>query len=143
MLEPISWKNYVEGSAVVLAAYYAGVGLIYFRKEISALIRPRSLSATAIQDRPATGNDAEGTPSLEALESSVRQIDSILEQAGKGVSKDQLLAQLKKELTNYGGLRIPAYRVAVFNHIIKQADELCGIGISADELEEARKRPIP
>ena len=132
MLKFITWGNYIAGSAALLACYYAVVLLAYYRSEIQSLI-----TGSLKQGHSATVADAPEAQ-FEELESIVHEIDGILEQAGKEATKDQLLPQLKRKLANYGGLRIPAYRVAVFNHITTQAEELCGVRISAKELEEEK-----
>lgn len=61
----------------------------------------------------------------------------ILEKAGKDVGKAALLTQLQLRLTNYGGLRHPAYRAAVNNFIIRDAAECCGVDFSEEELNRA------
>lgn len=130
MLQAISWSNYLEGAAILLACYYTGVGLIFYRQEITNL-----LTRTPIPQPAMATTAGDDTASFEALESIVHGIDSILEQAGPEATKDQLLPQLKQKMASYDGLRRPAYQVAVFNHIIKQAEEINGITILPQELE--------
>lgn len=126
-LQGISWSAYLESAAVLTAIYYTGVAIVFYRGEIKALLQPKGKATTH-----ASGTDQ--TAAFENLESIVHEIDSILEQAGNQATKDQLLPQLKAKLASYGGLRQPAYRAAVFNHIIKQAEEISGIRISEDDL---------
>ncbi|WP_214072601.1 hypothetical protein [Mucilaginibacter sp. dw_454] len=129
MLQGISWSAYLEAAIIVTAIYYACVAAVFYRTEFKALLQPKAKAATyAVTD----GSDK--TAAFENLESLVHEIDSILEQAGNQATKDQLLPQLKAKLASYGGLRQPAYRAAVFNHIIKQAEEISGIRISEEEL---------
>jgi hypothetical protein len=131
MLQGISWGTYLEAAAISTAIYYAGVAFIFYQKEIKALLQPKAKTA----GNAATGT-TDDTATFENLESLVHEIDSILEQAGNQATKDQLLPQLKAKLANYGGLRQPAYRAAVFNHIIKQAEEISGVRIRAEDLED-------
>jgi len=131
MLQGISWSNYLEAAAILTAIYYAVVGFVFYLEEIKALVTSKGTSLKKA-DKINTGTD--NTAAFENLESLVHEIDSILEQAGNQAMKDQLLPQLKAKLASYGGLRQPAYRAAVFNHIIKQAEEISGIRISEDEL---------
>ncbi|WP_157604488.1 hypothetical protein [Solitalea canadensis] len=70
---------------------------------------------------------------LEKVVSNIR--GSILEKAGKDVSKAELLKELKVKLTNYEGLHQPACRVAITNFMIKETKELCGVVLSEEELE--------
>jgi hypothetical protein len=132
MFKVITWGNYITAAALLLACYYAVVFLLFYRAEIQNFI-------TSLKNRKSSGN-SDPLPVQEAqfeqLESIVHEIDSILESAGKTATKDQLLPQLNQKLANYGGLRSPAYRVAVFNHIIKQADEICGVRVTEQDLEQ-------
>jgi hypothetical protein len=131
MLQGISWSTYLEGAAILTAFYYAGMALVFYRGEIKTFLQPKAKPAAKIHT-----STTDDTAAFEKLESIVHEIDSILEQAGTQATKDQLLPQLKAKLASYGGLRQPAYQAAVFNHIIKQAEEISGIRISADELGE-------
>jgi hypothetical protein len=129
MLQGISWGIYLESAAVLTAIYYAGVAIVFYQPEMKALLQPKGEKINN-----ADSGSTDHTATFEDLESAVHEIDSILEQAGTQAAKDQLLPQLKAKLASYGGLRQPAYRAAVFNHIIHQAEEICGIRISEGEL---------
>ncbi len=130
MLNELSWGDYLAAIGVLLAIYYTGVGILFYRTEIGNLIASRTrTSFKGEPDLPPAGEAFEG------LEDIAKETSSILERAGNGASKTVLLPELKQALADYGGLRIPAYKAAVFNHIIHQAKEICGVGISADELE--------
>jgi hypothetical protein len=129
MLQGISWSTYLASAAVLTAIYYTGVACVFYQKEIKASLQPKAKTAGSA----ATGA-TDDTAAFENLESLVHEIDSILEQAGNQATKNQLLPQLKAKLANYGGLRQPAYQAAVFNHIIKRAEEISGVRISAEEL---------
>ncbi len=84
------------------------------------------------------GNASHNIHSFDELERLVTEIrHSILDKAGKNISKEALLAQLSERLNNYGGLRQPAYRVALTNFIIEQSENICGVSFSEEELEEA------
>ncbi len=129
MLQGISWSAYLEAAVIVTAIYYTGVAAVFYRTEIKTLLQPKAKATGHIG-----ADDSDKTAAFENLESLVHEIDSILEQAGNQATKDQLLPQLKAKLANYGGLRQPAYQAAVFNHIIKQTEEISGVRISAEEL---------
>jgi predicted dinucleotide-utilizing enzyme len=132
MLQGISWGTYLESAAILTAIYYTGVATIFYRGEIKALATAKAGSSEKADRSEAGATDH--TAAFDNLESLVHEIDSILEQAGIQAAKDQLLPQLKAKLASYGGLRQPAYQAAVFNHIINQAKEICGIRISEEEL---------
>lgn len=129
MLQGISWTNYLEGLGVATAIYYTGVGFVFFRQEIKGLLAGKFTSVKKYQ-----ADATDDTATFEDLESLVHEIDSILEASGNPANKAELLPQLKARLANFSGLREPAYQAAVFNHIIKQAEEISGVRISEDEL---------
>jgi len=135
MLEQISWGNYLAGTATVLFCYYATVAATCYRSEIHDFLRRRRAAESGEQSPPSEANKTEDSMEFEALELTVSKINSILKTAGKEVEKPQLLSQLRAVTTGYDGLRKPAFKAAVFNHITKQAEEICGVRISADELE--------
>ncbi|MCX2429909.1 hypothetical protein [Pedobacter sp. GR22-10] len=144
MFEAITWKQY--GTAVIIAVlvYYAVIGVLYYRKQIRSNLAGR-------QDSPA-GHVAEETPEddrgqdidpFEELEEIIDEIkERILEQAGKEISKDELLEQLSQRLDSYSGLRRPAYRIALNNFIIQHAESICGVTFSEEELDK-RWRSLP
>lgn len=72
---------------------------------------------------------------LEAVVADLKR--SVLEQAGKETSKNQLLVQLKQRLANYTGLRQPAFRTALNHFIMQNAKEICGVDFTEKELDAA------
>jgi tRNA C32,U32 (ribose-2'-O)-methylase TrmJ len=122
MLKFITWGNYITGLGILLAGYYAVILIAFYRNEIEQLIKGAGSKQFA---NPATADE---------IESLVKEIDAILEQAGKTATKEQLLPQLKHVLAGYYGLLLPAYEAAVYNHILKKADEVCGLRLSSKDL---------
>jgi hypothetical protein len=142
MFKSITWSNYSIAVVILLALWYGIIVLVYYRKELFNLLNGKYKIPTRKKIIKAS-DDAEDTPeeeehTFEELEGIVTDIrHSILEEAGKEVSKDGLLTQLKKRLANYGGLRQPAFRLAVNNFIIQHAESICGVVFSEDELNAA------
>lgn len=134
MLEGISWGNFIYAVAVVSTVYYIVVLALYYRDELSALGRRRSTAPASEHVEKAEHSTPADNP-IEGLQTVLDNIKGILEQAGKQAGKEGLLNQLHQTLANFDGLRQPAYRNALKNHIIKQAEEICGVGLSAEELE--------
>jgi hypothetical protein len=137
MLNEISWDTYIAGAGVILLCYYAGIAICCYRHEIGQFLRRGQKKLLDQQSDIGRTRSEQGqdNSSFELLERTIEEINSILKLAGKEASKPELLLQLKQVLANYDGLRQPAYRVAVFNHIIHNAKEICGLGISVHELE--------
>lgn len=135
MLEQISWGDYMTATGVALSCYYAAVGLGFYRQEIRDFVVARK-NAAAPGSKTTTGTGTTGKEIFlfESPETLLRDIDSILAAAGKQASKQQLLPQIQQRLASYTGLREPAYRNAVFNHIIQQSEKLCGLRISVQDL---------
>jgi len=130
----ISWGTYLTVLAILVAAYYIIIGALYYKKEFRSLLSGKGKSSKANEQ----DEEEQGDSLFDELEEVVLDIRSnILEQAGKSVGKADLLDQLKERLTTYGGLRNPAFRVAVDNFIIKHAEEICGVVYSEEELEAA------
>jgi hypothetical protein len=138
MLSTISWSEYLAAVAILLGLYYTAVAILFYRNEIRQFINskgrislPNEPAVHSSEDRPA--------PDFDQLEQFIKNIDGILEAAGKEAGKEVLLAELKPMLASYTGQREPAYRVAVFNHIIQAAEKICGQRISAEELDSVVK----
>lgn len=123
MLEAITWKQFIIGVASATFLWYVAVILIYYRKELIAFIR-RS-----------PGNEDASYDELEDLVLEIRH--SILEEAGKDATKQELVELLKARMVSYSGLRVPVLRDALNNRIIKDAEEICGVSFSEQELEQA------
>ena len=142
MLGKISWSNYLEAVALLIAGYYVVIGILYYRAEIKQILNGKFKRKQKISgDDTAPGEmEAADFDELEAVVADLK--NDVLEQAGKEATKDQLLLQLQQRLANYGGLRRPAYRVAINHFIIEKAKDICGVAYSEDELEAAwRKLP--
>jgi len=142
MFSAVSWNNYIRAVIILVAFWYLVIAFVYYRKEIFNLfsgkykILPLKQKVTA--DTDTNGQETETAYSFEELEGIVTDIrHSILEEAGKGADKEALLTQLKSRLANYGGLRQPAFRVAINNFLIQHAESICGVAFSEVELDEA------
>lgn len=132
MLQSISWGNYLEGAGLLLVCYYMLAGAAFYASDVKELFagRRRVLKTTGPKHQDMT----DGTATFDSLSNIVHEIDGILEQAGAGAAKEQLLAELKGKLAGYGGLERPAFRVALINHIISHTEAICGIRLSEQEL---------
>jgi len=136
MLEQITWSNYLLAMASATLAYYLLIGLIYYRSELGVLIsklnRPRVYGEET--EVPSLADVKTGTDNLQHI---VSRINRSLEQAGTDIGKEELLNRIGTILAGYEDLDRPAFKVALKHHIIEQAKELCGVGFSEGELEEA------
>lgn len=141
MLESITWKEFLTAAALGTTAWYAYVGIAHYRKDIGMLFkRKNKYDKQIIKESTDTGEseeEQEGSAfaELEMVVMGIRH--SILEKAGKEATKEALLTQLQQELAAYEGLKKPAFRIAINNFIMSNANEICGISFSEDELDEA------
>lgn len=138
MLNKVSWSEYAGVIVILLIIYYLYIGARYYRHEIKALLSgklPKIMRKdNAAQKTERLSND----PSFDELEAVVNDLRySVLDKAANPADKAELLGKIKQRLTNYSGLRKPAYRVAINNYILTNAKELCGVVFSESELNAA------
>ena len=132
MLSGISWSTYLTTIAAILICYYLIVIILYYRAEVASFLNHRSVISSESFNAP------EKYPvdnTLAELESMVNKIDDILENSGKDTQKEELLEQFNPILDGFAGLTVPAWRVALYNHIISKSAEQCGVTISEEELD--------
>lgn len=141
MLGKVSWGEFGAVMVILLVLYYLVIGAKYYREEIKKLLGggfPKRVTAEKETGGETSTADYGGADSIDELEAVVNDIRyAILDRAGKGASKPELLRQLKARLENYTGLRKPAFRVAINNYIIQHAEEICGVVFSEGELNGA------
>ncbi|WP_242917456.1 hypothetical protein [Pontibacter liquoris] len=135
MLNGISWHLYLAGAGALLGGYYLAAGLWLYRQELQALLlrKQRAAGATSPEER---GDEAPRYLSYEELEHVASQIRRGILEAGKEASKQDLLRRIKASLATSGGLRLPASRGAINHYIVQQAQEICGVVFSEEELEQ-------
>lgn len=134
----ISWGQFLAILAALLIIYYTIVAIFFYRKETINLFRKKSATGgnegniEKVSKQEERIND--GT--IDLLEAVVADLHGILVKAGKEAGRRELLRQLSERLANYAGFRHPAFRAAIINYVVKNADSLCGESFSADELEQ-------
>lgn len=143
MLKGITWGHYLAAAAVIILVWYAIVAVLYYRKQIKEILKgkyilPATVGKAVAEDYEDEEAFIDPRSSFDELEDTVTDIkESILETAGKEATKDELLGQFKTRLANYGGLRQPAFRMAINNFIIQHSESICGVAFSEQELDEA------
>ncbi|MFB9840914.1 hypothetical protein [Mucilaginibacter ginsenosidivorans] len=129
MISKITWSEYWIAVVLCLIAYYLIVLLKYYGPQVKEFIfkQANNGSSSSLYD------DSEAD--INELEDVVRDLRyAIFERAALPLDKTVILKQLKQRLSGYRGLGKPAFRVALNNQIILQAKEVCGLSISAAEL---------
>lgn len=135
MISNVSWGLYFSALGPILFLYYAVIMLLFFRKEIQSLFEPKTsgTSGTAIANLKVHSNASEGSV-IEGMETVVKDLRAILEQAGPAADKDQLLARINTRLSGYSGLRHPVFQPAITKYLINNAMGICGVSFSEQEL---------
>ncbi|HWV72857.1 MAG TPA: hypothetical protein VN040_14110 [Pseudosphingobacterium sp.] len=144
MLEKITWVTFflfLLGSAAI---YYLVIGYVFYREDFKKRFQSKNNDEQGqlYEEEPGAIEKEEEEP--EEYESAFNELQlvvneiryGILEKAGSGASKEGLMDQLKQRLASYEGLREPAFRTALTNFIADQAESICGVSFSEDELEE-------
>lgn len=137
LLQNISWSQYLVFIAVLATFYYAGVILLYFRKNISDKFGSKGQRPAATEKEPAHVDDAPAGELMDDLEATVNDIGHSILVPGNKATPGELLEQLKVRVARFGGLSRPGYRYALNNYIIEKAREHCAAEFSEEELEEA------
>ncbi len=135
MLSNITWTQFLVVLIGVLVLYY----IIYFiRFRFNGMMEKLNKNSEAYELDLLEGREQdEETRMLDELEIIINRIKTdVLDQAGKSATKDQLFAALPETVAGYDGLHQPAYRYALNNYIIQQANQQCGVIIDEEELEE-------
>lgn len=131
----ISWGQFLAMITILLIIYYAIVIMLFYREEVYKLFGKGSAKEGTIGVGEREEKVVEET--IDVLEAVIADLNGILVKAGKEAGKRELLRQLSERLANYAGFRHPAFRVAIINYVIKNAQSLCEVTYSSGELEQA------
>ena len=128
MFNSISWNQFITAFIIALAIYYFVVILLYYRQDLRfAFLKKEKRN---IHETSGNANGLSAVTDLKEI------IQEILQQAAVNCwIKEELLMALYSRLQDYPELQSPALRVAISNHISKQAEAICGIRLDDDELK--------
>jgi hypothetical protein len=135
MISNVSWGLYFAALGPILFLYYAVVLLLFFRSEIQSLFEPKPFrtAPTAAANLKVHSNASEGSV-IEGMETVVEDLQKILHKAGKDADKQQLLQEINTRLAGYNGLRHKVFQPAIINYLINNAQTMCGVSFSEQEL---------
>lgn len=134
MLEQFTWMDFIMMILISVTIYYTFIVAVYYRNNVMRFFKGRGKAELAYGYDEDVVDTFSGFDELEETVEDIRH--KILEKAGKEASKTELLEQIRERLANYDGLRRPAYRIALTNFIIQNAESICGITFSEEELDE-------
>lgn len=131
MFNEIAWSDYLTAVLFILIIYYTVVFVIFFPQEIKDFMGSRSLiGREALEAEQVLINEND----LSDLNATVVKVNEVLMDARIDAEKSELLFKLRKILREFNGLTVPAFRVAIYNHIISESAAQCRITISEEEL---------
>ena len=134
MIKQVSWAEYCSVLAVLTAAYYFLIILIYYRNDAWQLLsgQRKLLPAT-------TGYTDSTTPPLtdeqrqyEVVNELVNELKPLFE---KSYIKEEMVMALQIKLMEYPQLKGTAFQVAVNNYIQMESENKCSVYLSEDELK--------
>ena len=133
MIKQVSWAEYCSVLAVLTAAYYFLIILIYFRTEAWQLLsgQRKLLPAT-------TGYTDSATPPLTDEERQYTVVNELIIELKplfeKGYIKEELVMSLQMKVAEYPQLKGTAFQVAVNNYIQMESENKCSVYLSEQEL---------
>lgn len=134
ILEAISWTEYLLTVGTLTGIYY-GVVLGYHKYKYKKAQKEQSDFFDESEDDEVESKDF-SDEWMEELEAKVNEIRGVLAEAGKEVTKEDILDRIRPLVANFGGLHRPAYRYALNNFIVINAQALCGVDIDEEELDD-------
>ncbi len=136
MLQNISWGQYLSILILLVLIYYVWYFIKYYQDRIiKRLSKDKSDDDIEVYN-PFTEEKPSEDLEIELLENMVNEIrEFILDKAGKQADKNELAQQLESYVANFNGLHKPAFRYALTNYIIQQAEIKCGVVFEERELE--------
>lgn len=154
MLNNISWQGYWTTLALLSAGYYLVIYLLYYRSDFK-IIFPRKgqqrnsgdvFTAVINTGNPTTqpssiqndGNDFEKPP-IDSEEGIVYhlmdEVTAYFEESRKSrCVKEELLYAVQRILSKYQTLKGSKYQESINNVIVSEAEHLCSIHISSEEI---------
>lgn len=138
MITHITWGQYWTAVITLSAIYYFFIALLFYRNEISGLLRAKINHHRSDEDGVSADRKEKGQQAgIEGLEPVVADIKSIMTAAGNDAPKEPLLEAIKARVADYQGMGHPAFRQAINQYIIRNAEHICGVGFEEEDLEAA------
>lgn len=135
MLSSFTWQDYLYLIAIATMLYYLWVIVRFFRKEMVQLFHPRLIEDTPTIKAPdptSKEDEEQAFTSLEIVVDSIRH--EVFEAQPVADDKQALLTQITGKLAGFSYLSRPAFRAALNNFIIDQAEQRYSITFNEHEL---------
>jgi hypothetical protein len=133
MLNGITWKQFLEGAALLSIGYYAVIILLYYRKELTGILQRQPL----IGAQPdSTGVVANHDPLLPQVHELVTAIKNVLyAAASQQYAWNETIFALQQLLKEYPQVHGSRFTVSINNEITHLSNEILGIPVTDEELQ--------
>jgi hypothetical protein len=140
MLKSISWAACIETLLSMAGIYYLVIGLMYYRKEIVALVKGKGLGSSREKATPGeadTGNKpADNTPEDFLLtERIVSELKVVIKKVmDDQVEREDLLGSIAHSLEGHGHLKNTPYAVAINHFIVFECETNYSVHLNEEEV---------
>jgi len=151
MLKPFTWGQFFVISGCLLALYYVIIGIVFYRKEITNLVKGRRSVAATPSGKlvPVEDNDSRYSGDGDDYYSQgddqhqiYQQVNDLTDDLGdlfnaamaEGWDKAQTLQLVARKLSDHRNLAGTVFETSVNNYIVIQADKSGLTRVSAEEL---------
>ena len=133
MLNGITWKQFLEGVALLSIGYYAVIILLYYRKEFTGILQRHQ---QAIAQHDTGGITAKHDPLLPQVHELVTGIKNVLyAAASQQYAWNETIFALQQLLKDYPQVHGSRYTLSINNEITHLSNEILGIPVSDEELQ--------
>jgi len=134
MLTGTTWVQFLEGIALLLIAYYIVVGLLYFKKEMRALLQRKKSNTVRVNEEniPQSSQDPL-MPSLHALMTGIKTL--LQAAASEKYAANETILGLQQLIREYPAIKVSRFVPSINNEIIQLSNELLGQPLSADDMD--------
>lgn len=155
MLNNITWQGYWATLAIISTAYYLFIYLLYFKKDFKiSFPRNRSLIQQDVTTNASSFNadylsqhdgldeseeslftSPEAASEEHTVYACMDELAAYYEEAKKEkCNKGELLYAVQRILSKYSSLKASQYRESITNVIISEAEHICSIHLSLEEV---------
>jgi len=131
MFSTFSWHDFLVVLIVVLVIYYTALILVYYRNDISKILREGLPKLTLSTGNEKIGEQADGHDG--ALEGLTLVFKNAAE---KKYHREELMQALQVYLKRYAHLRNTAFQLTMNNHISVSATALCDIYLEDADIRQ-------
>jgi len=135
MLTAISWKQFLEGIAVLCIAYYGVIGLLYYRPELKSFLSKKQLPAKNQLTPVEPVDEPLDRKLMGDVYDLMQEINIVFQEAEKNKYIDkELCYALHLSLKNFRHIEPTHIGISINNYISATAASHCAIHLTGDEV---------